>query len=261
MDWTGDDISGRDRPQQDQTWVENWPLVAPSSLSCNGTEVTASTERFYSGMKTQPPGIDRAPSARKNYTRLLQWLPEILSQIGGLLCLLGIVILLWRADGKPPPNLNLGLTLNTILAFLTSMAKVAFLIPIVEGLGQLKWIWFLSRKNRPLVDFQLFDEAAQGGIGGLKLLLSFKGFRASLGALVMLSGLFTSTLTQQAISYTIIQSVSPDGNGTATVNRATTFSTYDGQQLAISRFTPDIAGPSELCPRQKDMLSPHPSTL
>jgi hypothetical protein len=50
------------------------------------------------------------------------------------------------------------------------------MVPIVEGLGQLKWIWFSSRKHRPLVDFQLFDDAAQGGVGGLKLLFGFKGY-------------------------------------------------------------------------------------
>ena len=148
------------------------------------------------------------------------------------------------------------MTLNTLLAFLTSLARLAFMVPIVEGLGQLKWIWFSSHKHRPLVDFQLFDDAAQGGVGGLKLLFGFKGyyyqstrlslvcgadlvgksFRASLGALIMLSGLFTSTLTQQAISYTVIQAVS-NNNGTALVNRATTFSTYDGHGLAISKPT------------------------
>lgn len=84
--------------------------------------------------------------------------------------------MLWRTDGKPPPSLRLGLTLNTILAFLVSLARVAFLVPIVEGLGQLKWIWFLSRKPLPLADFQLFDEATRGGIGGLRLLFSFKGY-------------------------------------------------------------------------------------
>ena len=71
--------------------------------------------------------------------------------------------------------MGLGITLNTILAFLTSLTKVAFMTPIVEGLGQLKWMWFLSRERRPLIDFQLFEEATRGGLGGTKLLFSFKG--------------------------------------------------------------------------------------
>jgi len=86
-----------------------------------------------------------------------------------------IVILLWRCDGKPPPAFRAGVTLNTVLAFLTSLTKALFLVPIIEGLGQLKWMWFLSRDYRLLVDLQVFDDATRGGLGGLKLLFSFKG--------------------------------------------------------------------------------------
>lgn len=84
-------------------------------------------------------------------------------------------MLLWRFDGKPPPKLGLGITLNTVLAFLTSLTKMAFMVPIIEGLGQLKWMWFLPHQRRPLIDFQLFEEATRGGLGGAKLLFSFKG--------------------------------------------------------------------------------------
>lgn len=90
----------------------------------------------------------------------------------------GIVILLWHYDGKAPPEFGKGFTLNTLLAFLTSMARACFLVPIVEGISQLKWVWFSSRKHRPLVDFQRFDDAARGAIGGLKLLFSFNGYRS-----------------------------------------------------------------------------------
>ena len=69
----------------------------------------------------------------------------------------------------------MGITLNTLLAFLTSLTKAAFMVPIIEGLGQLKWMWFLSREHRPLIDFRVFEEATRGGFGGLKLLFSFKG--------------------------------------------------------------------------------------
>jgi len=84
-------------------------------------------------------------------------------------------MLLWRCDGKPPPAFRAGVTLNTVLAFLTSLTKALFLIPIIEGLGQLKWVWFLSHNRKPLLDFQVFDDATRGGLSGLKLLFGFKG--------------------------------------------------------------------------------------
>ena len=144
-----------------------------------------------------------------------------------------LIIILWRADGHAPPDMHLGVTLNTVLAFLSSLAKVSFLVPIVEGLGQLKWMWFLSPKHKPLIDIQVFDNATRGGFGGLKLLFRFKGYLPSIGALIMLSGLFTSTLTQQAITYTLSEVQSTNPNETATIDRATSLSLYDGDGLAV----------------------------
>ncbi|KAK5651785.1 hypothetical protein OQA88_11652 [Cercophora sp. LCS_1] len=151
-----------------------------------------------------------------------------------------------------------GITLNTLLAFLTSLAKVAFLVPIVEGLGQLKWMWLHSRRRRPLIDLQVFDVATRGGLGGVKLLFGFKGFLASFGAIIMISGLFTSTLTQQAIDYPLILAESHGPSRAASIHRATTFSVYDGHGLAITPydtareqraiFQGAFSGPQEVVP-------------
>ncbi len=86
-----------------------------------------------------------------------------------------IVVVLVRADGAAPPDWPLGITLNTFVAFFTSLARVAFMLPVVEGIGQLKWLWFASPQPRPLADFAAFDEASRGAFGSLKLLMRFKG--------------------------------------------------------------------------------------
>ncbi|KAK3337607.1 hypothetical protein B0T19DRAFT_481899 [Cercophora scortea] len=219
--------------------------VDAASLLNDSEREAGSTEDLHGGRKPemQSDGFHRmlfsqenAETRKKARIHPSWWLPEILSQVGGMVCLSAIIVILWRADGNPPPTLYMGVTLNTVLAFLTSLAKIAFLVPIVEGLGQLKWLWFLSRDYKPLIDLQIFDEAARGGVGGLKLLFRFKGFLASFGALIMLSGLFTSTLTQQVISYPVITAESHGVNDTATVDRATTFSAYDGNQLVFGAY-------------------------
>jgi hypothetical protein len=63
-------------------------------------------------------------------------------------------------DGKEQSALPLGLTINSALQYLTSFAKLAFVAPIIDGLGQLKWLWFASRP-RPLLDFQLYEKASR----------------------------------------------------------------------------------------------------
>lgn len=52
----------------------------------------------------------------------------------------------------------------------------------------------------------------------------------------MLSGLFTSTLMQQAVRYEVITAESHNAEDIATVDRATTFSAYDGNQLVIGKL-------------------------
>ena len=79
------------------------------------------------------------------------------------------------ADGRAAPQWPLGITLNTLLAFLAAFAKIAFMFPIVEGIGQLKWMWFTSPSPKPLSDFQVFDEASRGTWGSIKLLVQSKG--------------------------------------------------------------------------------------
>lgn len=66
------------------------------------------------------------------------------------------------------------MTLNSLLALLTTVAKAGLMIPIGAAIGQLKWIWF-AQKERPLADFQTFDEASRGPIGSLKLIGRLKG--------------------------------------------------------------------------------------
>lgn len=111
------------------------------------------------------------------------------------------------------------------------------MLPIVEGLGQLKWMWFATTRTKPLIDFQLFDEASRGGYGSLKLLFRCKGVLACLAAIITLSGFLTSTITQQAILYPVNESEST--NGTASIARATTFSLYDGNELQIREWCID----------------------
>lgn len=189
------------------------------------------SERQLLSQTTPDPelGGQQHPSHRSP----LLWTTEILVLLGGLLCLLAIVVILHRADGRPPPQWPLNTNLNTIVAFLASLAKVTFVMAIVEALGQLKWMWFLSAKPRPLMDFQVFDQATKGGWGSWKLLFRGKGWLASFGALILVSGLMTGTFTQMAITYPVILAEARNGSETATVERATGFSVYDGGEKLI----------------------------
>jgi hypothetical protein len=102
------------------------------------------------------------------------WSIEILSCIMSLAALVAIIIVLKEYDQKSMPSWPLGITLNTLLAFLTAISQAGFVNPVFQGLSQMKWNWFVD-KDRPLADFQKFDNASRGSWGSILLVFSMKG--------------------------------------------------------------------------------------
>jgi len=102
------------------------------------------------------------------------WVLEVFWCFVGLGCAAAIIVVLAQYDRQQAPQWPLGITLNTLLAFLASTAKAALLIPVTEGIGQLRWMWF-RRTARQADDFELFEEATRGSYGSLKLMISLKG--------------------------------------------------------------------------------------
>ena len=132
----------------------------------------ASTPR---GTSLQEKAAALRDASRPIFARLRWfWVIEILWCLVGVGCAVAIVVVLAQFDGKEPPAWPVGITLNTFLAFLASLAKAALLIPVTEGIGQLRWIWY-SHRAHPASDLEVFDAATRGTISGLTLLLSFKG--------------------------------------------------------------------------------------
>jgi len=97
------------------------------------------------------------------------WLFDILSLACAATVLVAIIILLSRYDKKPNPLWSSGITLNTVLSFASMIFRVGILVPVVNSISQLCWIW-CSEQRRPLKHIILFDQASRGPLGGLHAL-------------------------------------------------------------------------------------------
>ncbi|KAA8568008.1 hypothetical protein EYC84_008433 [Monilinia fructicola] len=97
--------------------------------------------------------------------------------------------------------MGVGITLNTILAILTTTGRVCLLLPVAECISQQKWAWF-SSSPKPLTDLETFDRGSRGAYGSLVLLwrINLRQF-VSLGALLLLLGLAVDPLSQQLLHY------------------------------------------------------------
>lgn len=96
------------------------------------------------------------------------WGLEILSFLAATILLVAIIILLAIFDNKILPQWYLGITLNTILSILSGLFQWSLMIPVIQCIGQLKWLWFAQSK-RPLSEFAKF-EASSTPLGALSLL-------------------------------------------------------------------------------------------
>ncbi|KAK3317722.1 hypothetical protein B0T19DRAFT_488907 [Cercophora scortea] len=151
---------------------------------------------------------------------MLWWLPEVGWMAMGLICVIIVILTLRSFDGKLAPEWPGRITLNTILALLTSIATVSYMIPVVECLGQLRWLRF-SRQSRPLIDFDTIDQATRGPHRTLPLLFTFKGgLLGLLGALLSVSSILSVPVSQQLINY---KTESSPGDGLAKAGRLTAF--------------------------------------
>lgn len=174
---------------------------------------------------------------------LSAWAPEILWSGISIATLIALFLTLRSFDGRSidPEHwpISPNVTLNTLVAFLTAICQLSLLIPITQGLAQLKWNWFaraapggIPRRERPLGDFCLFDDAAFGTgrwggwpLGALRLLFSGRGRTLGVSAcLVLLTGWLSGPSTQGAIGYRMGEvPVEPGSGDFATVARGETY--------------------------------------
>ncbi|KID61446.1 hypothetical protein MAN_09211, partial [Metarhizium hybridum] len=113
-----------------------------------------------------------------------------------------IVMVLSKFDQQSVPDLPLKVTLNTMLSFLVTLAKAAFMFPVSIAISRAQWSWFLQ--ERPLYDFHVFDQASRGTWGSLVLLWRIRcSHFIALGAILMVVSTLTSPVTQLAINYAV----------------------------------------------------------
>lgn len=130
------------------------------------------------------------------------WLLEILSLLLATLAFAAIVITLGIHRDKPLPQWPSLISINSLVAIFTAIMKATLMVPVVEGLSQLKWVWFRHAESKPLDDFEAFDMASRGPWGSFLLMLKLRcRHLAVVGAFIMIVSLAIDPFTQQVIEY------------------------------------------------------------
>lgn len=151
-------------PQPPRTPSNRWSLGEPMSEKSQGQ---ASSSMLSSlGRFTKAKNI----KWRKTGT----WTFEIVSLLFAVAAVASIIAILAYYDGKPLPSWPYEITLNALIAVLTTVANAAMAVPLSSGLGQLKWERFKTGYE-PLTDMEVLDDASRGALGALTLLRKMRG--------------------------------------------------------------------------------------
>ncbi|KAH6894460.1 hypothetical protein B0T10DRAFT_545972 [Thelonectria olida] len=193
-----------DEPTRPDTPSRDYSRRNSGSTSHRGERSSSSSDPTSKSPKSTPVLATRNARPKEiSIKRVLSgWYLEILWCITSAGCFCALCIILYQFDDHPLPKWPLGLTINPVIAFLSTVSRTGFVVPVCESISQLKWLWY--RKERHLADFQAFDDASRGPWGSLKLLVVMRTkawILALLPALVLATSLLTSTLTQSVVAY------------------------------------------------------------
>ncbi|PYI08396.1 hypothetical protein BO78DRAFT_310695 [Aspergillus sclerotiicarbonarius CBS 121057] len=133
-----------------------------------------------------------------------------------------IIIILAKYDGHPQPNWS-HISLNSVISWLSTLAKACVLYAVCQSLGQLKWIWF-SQRSRPLSDLGCFDSASRGVLGSALLVWLLKGRHfAVFGGMAIILALAFEPFVQNLVHY--VSRPVTDDSQTSLLGRAVTYNT------------------------------------
>lgn len=92
------------------------------------------------------------------------WVWEVVSCIGSVIALAAVIGVLLEYNGKALPDWPYGITINSVLSWITQFLTTCMVAAVASGISQYKWLNF-STGNRPLAEMNSYDWASRGPLG------------------------------------------------------------------------------------------------
>lgn len=72
----------------------------------------------------------------------------MLSALSSVSCLVAIVVILYKVNGKPLADWNGPVSLNAVVSILSTAVKAGLILPVADCISQLKWIYLQGSKSK-----------------------------------------------------------------------------------------------------------------
>lgn len=145
--------------------------------SKSASDDSAATRRF-NGDHGHRPARQTKPPISTTLRDVLRWWIDIWACIIATLAIAAEIWIHLRYNGQPQASWpSTTLTLNGLIALLTTVYRGCLTVPVASVLSQSKWLRFDAKNNKShkLADYELLDEASRGSYGSLLVLWRFKG--------------------------------------------------------------------------------------
>ncbi|KAI9715404.1 MAG: hypothetical protein M1828_000864 [Chrysothrix sp. TS-e1954] len=149
-------------------------------------------------------------SSFKDVIQILRWWqPELFAVVLTLAAFNALVAVLKHYDGVAVQDLDFpsALTLNGLIALLSTFIRAALMVPIGSALSQEAWLWLSENRyhrsrHGQLRDFEFTDAASRGAWGSfLSLFRTRRSWLAYLAAMITIVSLSFSLFTQQLLAF------------------------------------------------------------
>jgi hypothetical protein len=130
------------------------------------------------------------------------WGFEIAALVLAFASFVALILILQRWDKRPQQQWSYShLTLNGLVAILSTVTRASLLVPVAGAISQAKWTWFSTPRGRALESFEVIDQSSRGAWGSLRLLWHTRCYHLmSIGALITILALAFDTFSQQVIT-------------------------------------------------------------
>ncbi|KAK4450892.1 hypothetical protein QBC34DRAFT_60414 [Podospora aff. communis PSN243] len=165
------------------------------------------------------------PRAKRKPLRIGDIWILIFCLVSSVLLLGALVGLLFAFDGKPIFDSGL-VTLNTLVAVLSTGYKASIIHALSFVMAQSKWVVF-TRGRRRLLDFDRIETAGEGPLGSILLLFNFKVKNISMirvGAMFIILAVATDPFTQQLLQFRQTTALIDDPSNRTAIFRASRYS-------------------------------------
>ncbi|KAI0448557.1 hypothetical protein F5B21DRAFT_518855 [Xylaria acuta] len=152
---------------------------------------------------TSPPVVAR-------FKEPASWTLELITLVLSVLFFAAqVATLVWVMDKPYYQVWKVPLSLNAVIAILTTASKASQLHSVGEAIGQLKWVDFKTAPRR-LRQFELYDATSRGPQGAVEFILKGRWGLATVGAFVVVFALAADPFTQQVIELKAQNVTAPD---------------------------------------------------